>query len=102
MVMTNLAATLTSNDEDLISGPWFSLNPSAPSLEYSPGSKQGLATPPVELLLSNLVYLVGAAKVVADDVTEVKVFRFNFWTVGDFVRALHWPKMTLPPWPQRL
>ena len=25
-----------------------------------------------------------AAKVVADVVAEVKVFRFNFWTVGDF------------------
>ena len=75
MVMTNLAATLTSNDEDLFSGPWFSLNPSAPSLEYSPGSKQGLATPPVELLLSNHIYLVGAARVVADDVEDK-----SFWS----------------------
>ena len=74
--MTSSVAILTSNDEDLFSGPWFSLNPSAPSLEYSPGSKQGLATPPVELLLSNLVYLVGAARVVADDVVEDK----SFWS----------------------
>ena len=42
-----------------------------------PDSKQGLATPPVELLLSDHFYLVGAARVVADDVEEDK----SFWSV---------------------
>ena len=45
-------------------------------LEYSPDPKQGLATPPVELLLSDLFYLVGAARVVADVVAEDK----SFWS----------------------
>ena len=43
---------------------------------FTGDSKQDLARPPVELLLSNLVYLVGAAKVVADDVEEDK----SFWS----------------------
>ena len=55
-----------------------------------PRDKEGLATPPVELLLSYLVYLVGAARVVADDVEEVSRRR-NFLTVGGFSRALHKP-----------
>ena len=55
-----------------------------------PRDKEGLATPPVELLLSYLVYLVGAARVVADDVEEVSGRR-NFLTVGGFTRALHKP-----------
>ena len=90
-------ATPTSNDEDLLSGPLSSFGSSAPSLEYSPDPKQGLATPPVELLLSDHFYLVGAARVVADDVTEVKAFRFNFWTVGDFAWALHKPYVDPAP-----
>ena len=65
-------ATPTSNDEDLLSGPLSSFGSSAPSLEYSPDPTQGLATPPVELLLSNLFYLGRAAGVVADDVKEDK------------------------------
>ena len=41
-----------------------------------PDSKQSLATPSVELLLSNnLFYLVGAAEVVADDVEDK-----SFWS----------------------
>ena len=32
--------------DDLVSGPLSSLNPSAPSLEYSPGSKAGPGNPP--------------------------------------------------------
>ena len=55
-----------------------------------PWDKEDLATSPVELLLSNLVYLVGAARVVADDVEEVSGRR-NFLTVGGFTRALHKP-----------
>ena len=38
------------------------------TMKNLPRDKEGLATPPVELLLSDLVYLVGAARVVADDV----------------------------------
>ena len=61
-----------------------------------PWDKEDLATSPVELLLSNLVYLVGAARVVADDVEEVSGRR-NFLTVGGFSWALHKPMVTLPP-----
>ena len=50
----------------------------------------GPGNSPVELLLSYLVYLVGAARVVADDVEEVSGRR-NFLTVGGFSRALHKP-----------
>ena len=65
-----------------------------------PWDKEGLATPPVELLLSDLVYLVGAARVVADDVEEVSRRR-NFLTVGGFSRALHKPKVDPAPWPRQ-
>ena len=50
----------------------------------------GPGNSPVKLLLSYLVYLVGAARVVADDVEEVSGTR-NFLTVGGFSRALHKP-----------
>ena len=62
--------------DDLLSGPLSSLNLKLLHWSTHPDSKQGLATPPVELLLSNLIYLVGAAKVVADDVEEDK----SFWS----------------------
>ena len=64
-------ATLTGNDEGLLSGPLLS---SALELhqKYLPWAEQDLTTPPVELLLSHLNYLVGAARVVADDVEEDK------------------------------
>ena len=62
--------------DDLLSGPLSSLNPSAPCWSTHPDPKQSLATPSVELLLSNnLFYLVGAAKVVADDVEDK-----SFWS----------------------
>ena len=64
------------HDEDLLSGPLSSFGSSAPSLECSPDPTQGLATPPVELLLSDHFYLIGAARVVADDVEEDK----SFWS----------------------
>ena len=44
--------------DDLLSGPLSSLNLKLLHWSTHPDSKQGLATPPVELLLSNLFYLV--------------------------------------------
>ena len=59
------------------------------TMKNLPRDKKGLATPPVELLLSDLVYLVGAARVVANDVEEV-FGRHNFLTVGDFTPQAQW------------
>ena len=68
-------AILTGNGEDLLSG-LLSSTALELHLKNLPWAEQGLATPPVELLLSKHIYLVGPVRVVADDVEEDK----SFWS----------------------
>ena len=85
--------------DDLLSGPLSSLNLKLLHWSTHPDSKQGLATPPVELLLSNLIYLVGAAKVVADVVADHRrsPSGLDLLTVGDFWKGP--PKAQVDPAP---
>ena len=85
--------------DDLLSGPLSSLNLKLLHWSTHPDSKQGLATPPVELLLSNLFYLGRAAKVVTDVVADRRrsPSGLDLLTVGDFWKGPPRPKLTLPP-----
>ena len=82
--------------EGLNIGPLSSLDLKTPSLEYSPDPQQGLATLPVRLLLSDLIYWPEQLEMLLTMSTKSSSSGLDFLTVGDF-GALHWPMSTLPP-----
>ena len=73
--------------EGLNIGPLSSLDLKTPSLEYSPNPQQGLATLPVRLLLSDLIYWPEQLEMLLTMSTKSSSSGLDFLTVGDFVRA---------------
>ena len=84
--------------EGLNIGPLSSLDLKTPSLEYSPDPQQGLATLPVRLLLSDLIYWPEQLEMLPTMSHKVEVFKAATFGLLEISLGLSKkPLLTLPP-----
>ena len=91
LLLISTMSILTSNDENLISGPWFSSALNF-TLKNLPQTEQGLGTP---FLSCSTRWSAGRSRRTAKEVSCRQLF--DCWRF--YLGLSTSPKLTLPPWP---